>query len=88
MNKKNKFKIGDFVIKDGLEYVDGMVGIPFTLVKKRGKIINIFQGPKPFTEILVVRMDNGEEFSDQFDSFEYDIERIRDGKIDDIAGIV
>lgn len=82
---ENKFKVGDFVIKDVLEYVEGAVGISFRLTTKRGKVIDISLGPGSFGHILTVRMESGEEFSDQSNSFKYDIEKIRDSKIDDIG---
>lgn len=85
---ENKFKVGDFVIKDVLEYVEGAVGISFKIVIKRGQVDRMFMGPDPFGEILVCKTDDGEEFSGEFKDFKYDIEKIRDSKIDGIAGIV
>jgi hypothetical protein len=93
---KNKFRIGDFVLNNGTEYDGSLVGIPFRLKVRRGQVIRISQGPwvmsrsmwSQTSDILTVKMENGEEFSDQFHTFKYDIEKIRDSKIDDIAGIV
>lgn len=80
MNQENKFKVGDFIIVRQPYWKDG-----FSRNLYRGQICEIIESTAEdgydCDEIVIV-MDDLKTYSDFFYVFEFDIEKIREGRID------
>lgn len=86
MNPENKFKVGDHVREKRVYFVPGGgVALDSRRNLRRGQVCEIIESTLEngydCDEIVIV-MDDLKTYSDFFYVFEFDIEKIREGRID------
>lgn len=82
MNKENRFKVGDYVITRNPYWKDGFIKNLY-----RGQICDIFESTPEnghgCDEVMII-MDDLKTYSDFFYVFEFDIEKYRENKLDNL----